>query len=69
MIAQISCKAVRYDGRLVADDLVSCCRNYSVELARLQFSRPVKRKQGRLVRTQSARRPAVDKLVKGGKAV
>jgi hypothetical protein len=52
MIAQIGCKAVRYNGP-----------------ARLQFSRPIKRKQGRLVRTQSARRPAVDKLVKGGKAV
>jgi hypothetical protein len=65
MIAQSSCKAVRYDARLVADDFVLCCRNHSVELARLQFSRPVKRNQGRLVRTQSARRPAVDKSVKG----
>jgi hypothetical protein len=60
MIAQSSCKAVRYNGRLVADDLVSCCRNYSLGSARLQFSRGAKRDEGRLGRTQSARRPAVD---------
>ena len=27
MIAQGGCKAVRYNGLLVADDLVSCCPN------------------------------------------
>ncbi len=69
MIAQSSCKAVRHNGRLVADDLVSCCRDYSSGLARLQFSRLTKHEQGRLVETQFARRPVVDELVKDGKAV
>ena len=68
MIAQSSCKAVRHNRRLVADDLISCCRIYSSGLARLQFSWPTKHDQGRLVETQSARRSVVDKLVKGGKA-
>ncbi len=61
MIAQSSYKAVRYNGRFVAGDLVSCCRNYSFGLARLQFSRGSKRDEGRLSRTQSARRPVVEK--------
>jgi hypothetical protein len=37
MIAQSAYKAVLYNGQPVADDLVSCCRNCSLELARLQF--------------------------------
>jgi hypothetical protein len=69
MIARISCKAVRYHGRLVADDLASCCRDYILGLARLQFFRGSKRDEGLMGRIQSARRLAVDELTKGGKAV
>ena len=69
MIGQSSCKAVRHNRRLVADDLISYCRDYSSGLARLQFSRLTKHEQGCLVGTQCARKPVVDKLVKGGKAV
>jgi hypothetical protein len=61
MIAQSSCKAVRYNGRFVAGDLVSCSRTYILGPARLQFPRGSRRDEVRLGRTQSARRPAVDK--------
>jgi hypothetical protein len=69
MIAQISCRTVRHNGRLVADDLISCCRDYSSGLARLQFSQLTKHHRGPLAGTQCVRRPAIDRLVEGGKAV
>ena len=60
MIAESGCKAIRYNGRLVADDLVLCCRLYGASLEHLRFSRVPKCGKERLGEIQHTRRPTDD---------
>jgi hypothetical protein len=50
MFSQSSCKAVGYNGKLGADDLVLCCRLYGAFLECLRFSRFIRCYQERLVK-------------------
>ncbi|MHC4123813.1 MAG: hypothetical protein ACYSSI_09595 [Planctomycetota bacterium] len=50
MIAQISCRAIRYNGWFAADDLISCCYSYRHSVVSLRFSRFIRYNQGHLVK-------------------
>jgi hypothetical protein len=50
MFSQSSCKAVGYNGKLGADDLVLCCQLYGAFPGRLRFSQFTRCNQGRLIK-------------------